>query len=204
MSTLINLLRHGEPKGGSKYRGSLDDPLSQEGWRQMQTAVQGHPPWNAIISSPLQRCAAFAEALGQQLSTPVTLEKRLQEMSFGRWEGRTATEIMADDRQRLTLFWKNPLENPPPGGEDLSNFHQRVNSAWHDLLEQYKDRSLLIVAHGGVIRMSVCQVLQMPLQHLSRVVVEYASLTQIRIDEVEGRTMPRLVFHAGRFDTTSN
>lgn len=199
MSTLIDLIRHGAPEGGPKYRGSLDDPLSHEGWRQMQAAVQGHPAWDAIITSPLKRCAAFAETLGTQLNIPVTLEPRLQEMSFGRWEGRTALEIMKDDRERLVLFWQDPLNHTPPGGEPLMEFHPRVDAAWRDLLAQHKDQSVLVVAHGGVIRMILSLVLQLPLQHLSRVVVEYASLSRVKMDEVEGRPMPRLVFHAGQF-----
>lgn len=199
MTILIDLLRHGKPEGGQKYRGSLDDPLSPEGWQQMHASLQGHPPWHAIVSSPLQRCAAFAHEIGQNVSIPVTLEARFQEMNFGQWEGRTSAEILEDDRKRLTLFWQDPLNNPPPGGEHISDFHQRVQSAWRDLLARNEDRSLLLVAHGGVIRVILCVVLHIPLQHLSRVVVEYASLSRIKVDEVAGTPMPRLVFHAGRF-----
>lgn len=199
MATFIDLLRHGEPEGGSKYRGSLDDPLSVEGWQQMYAAVQGHPPWDAIVSSPLQRCSAFAHALGSRLHTPVMLEGGFQEMSFGSWEGRTSEDILADEGQKLVLFWRDPLNNPPPGGEYLPDFHQRVQHAWYELLAQKKDQSILLVAHGGVIRMILCLVLQMPLQYLSRVVVEYASLSRIRVDEIEGTLMPRLIFHAAQF-----
>lgn len=199
MTTIIDLLRHGEPAGGPKYRGSLDDPLSPEGWQQMHTAVQGHPAWDTIVSSSLQRCAAFANDLGQQASIPVTLEESFQEMNFGHWEGRTGKEILADDRHRLTLFWQDPLNNPPPDGEHMTDFYRRIHDAWYNLLEQNKDSSLLLVTHGGVIRVILCLVLQMPLQNLSRVVVEYASLSRIQVDEVDGAPMPRLVFHTGRF-----
>lgn len=199
MATIIDLLRHGEPEGGPKYRGSLDDPLSHEGWQQMHAAVQGHPPWSTIISSPLQRCAAFAETLGRQLDIPVIREYRLQEINFGRWEGKTAKEIMEEDHDLLTQFWHNPLDNPPPEGEPLSHFHQRVESAWLDIVENHRDRSLLVVAHGGIIRMILCLVLHIPIQNISRIVVEYASLSRVRIDLVEGKVTPRLVFHAGQF-----
>ena len=199
MATIIDLLRHGEPEGGPKYRGSLDDPLSHEGWRQMHAAVQGHPPWDTIISSPLQRCFAFAEALGQPLEIPVRRENSLQEMNFGRWEGKTAKEIMEEDHDRLVQFWHNPVDNPPPGGEPLPHFRQRVESVWLNIVENNQDRTLLVVAHGGIIRMILCLVLHIPLQNISRIVVEYASLSRVRIDRVEGKVTPRLVFHAGKF-----
>ena len=61
--TTIDLIRHGEPVGGSKYRGQTDDPLSEKGWEQMRAAVGDHRPWEAILTSPLARCRAFAEKL---------------------------------------------------------------------------------------------------------------------------------------------
>lgn len=201
--TIVDLLRHGEPQGGPKYRGSLDDALSLKGWQQMRDAIQGHPPWNAIVSSPLRRCAAFATEQSHTLKIPITLEQGFQEMSFGRWEGQTSAEIMAQDPHQLTRFWQNPLENPPPDGESIHHFFQRVHRAWENLVDHHRGQTVLLVAHGGVIRMIVCLVLQVPLQHLSRVMVAYASLSRITIDTVEDRPMPRLLFHAGRYTPTA-
>ena len=61
--TTIDLLRHGEPIGGRRYRGHIDDPLSEYGWSEMWHAVSGETPWQQIITSPLRRCREFAEAL---------------------------------------------------------------------------------------------------------------------------------------------
>ena len=41
MSTTLDLMRHGEPVGGRKYRGQIDDPLSEKGWAQVRAAL-GH------------------------------------------------------------------------------------------------------------------------------------------------------------------
>ncbi len=64
--TTVDLLRHGEPEGGNKYRGALDDPLSELGWAQMRAATGDRCPWQAIVSSPLRRCAAFARELANR------------------------------------------------------------------------------------------------------------------------------------------
>ena len=54
--TQIDIIRHGEPEGGRRYRGhSIDDPLSKTGWQQMWNAIPENPPWDHIISSPLLR-----------------------------------------------------------------------------------------------------------------------------------------------------
>ena len=61
--TIIDLMRHGEPVGGRRYRGQTDDPLSEKGWQQMWDAAGEFRGWQHIVTSPLQRCAAFADAL---------------------------------------------------------------------------------------------------------------------------------------------
>ncbi len=195
--TRIDLLRHGEPRGGNRYRGSLDDPLSDTGWRQMRQTVGDHAPWQGVVTSPLRRCADFARSLGERLEIPVTVDERLREMSFGTWEGRTAAEIMRFDGDHLTRFWQNPLKNPPPQGEHLHTVHQRVTAAWQALIDGNPNRHLLLVAHGGVIRTIIAHALGISLEHLSRITVPYACLTRLHVERVAGMEIPRLIFHAG-------
>ena len=71
MTTVIDFIRHGTPEGGRLYRGStIDDPLGEKGWQQMWRAVGDLCHWDAIVSSPLRRCLAFAEALGERHGLP--------------------------------------------------------------------------------------------------------------------------------------
>ena len=80
MTLRLDLLRHGETELGGGLRGSLDDALTEKGWAQMRAAVIEQGPWDRLVSSPLQRCARFAEELGAQLGLPVQLDKDLQEL----------------------------------------------------------------------------------------------------------------------------
>ncbi len=91
--TLIDFIRHGEPVGGRRYRGSTDDPLSEKGWSQMWQAVDQRHPWQRIVSSPLRRCAEFAEALGERHGIPVAVDARLAELGYGVWEGKSSEEM---------------------------------------------------------------------------------------------------------------
>ena len=81
----------------------------------------------------------------------------------------------------------------------MPDFHHRVQAAWQEMVTRHPEQSLLVVAHSGVLRMMLGTALRMPLENLSRIVVEYASVSRIKLDEVGGQPMPRLVFHAGRF-----
>src|SRR6476661_7781248 len=109
---LVHLLRHGETQGGARYSGGTDVALSSKGWLQMKTAVAGGY-WDLIVSSPLRRCAAFAEALAQELGVSCRLEADLREMSFGTWEGYSTAELMQRDAERLRLFWSDPSVHTP-------------------------------------------------------------------------------------------
>lgn len=195
--TTIDLLRHGEPVGGAKYRGRIDDPLSARGWSEMWTAVGDHRPWDGVVSSPLSRCSAFAQALGTRHGLPVAAELRFREISFGDWEGRTAEELMRSDPDILLRFWRDPIAHPPPGAESLSSFRERVLAAWSQLIARHQGKHLLLVCHGGVIRMIVSQVLEMPTNRMFRLVVPTASMTRIRVEHGDP-PLVQLLFHAGR------
>ncbi len=74
MST-IDLLRHGEPVGGVRYRGDgVDDPLSERGWAQMWAAVGEFTDWTHVISSPLLRCCRFADAVAERYHLPLVVD----------------------------------------------------------------------------------------------------------------------------------
>ncbi|MEK7696673.1 MAG: alpha-ribazole phosphatase [Pseudomonadota bacterium] len=196
--TTIDLIRHGEPVGGSKYRGQTDDPLSEKGWAQMRAAVGDRRPWEAILTSPLTRCRVFAEELAVRLALPFEVDVRLMEIGFGEWEGRTAEELLATDPERLTRFWNDPVRHAPPGGETLAAFRDRILAAWEDILAHHAGRHVLIVGHAGTIRIAVCHVLDMPLDRLFRIQVPNAGITRIQVDMNGAGVLPRLVFHAGQ------
>lgn len=148
----IDLLRHGEAEGGARYRGSTDDPLTAAGWQQMEAAVDGQGPWDRIVTSPLARCADFARALARRQVVVLTVDERWREIDFGAWEGRTAQALMGEDPQALQRFWRDPVAHPPPGGESVHAFRDRVLTAWLELVSRCRGERVLIVTHGGPIR----------------------------------------------------
>lgn len=196
--TTIDLMRHGEPVGGNKYRGYLDDPLSEKGWQQMREAVGERCPWDVIVTSKLFRCADFARELAARHQLPVIVDDRLIEIGFGVWEGKTAAELTRDDAGLLLRFWADPLNNSPRDAEPLPLFKTRVMAAWQALLQDHSGKRVLVITHAGTIRLLLSHVLDMPLGRLFRIAVPNAGLSRIRIETgPDGQIFPQLIFHAG-------
>jgi alpha-ribazole phosphatase len=195
--TTVDLLRHGEPEGGKKFRGAVDDPLSPQGWAQMRAAVGDCRDWDVIVSSPLLRCAAFARELATWLKRPLEIEAGFREVSFGVWEGQSVAEVHAAEPVTLARFWSDPVAYPIVGGEPLADFDRRIERAWGALLDRHRGRHVLLVAHGGTIRMILRQILDVPLRRLWRLEVPFAALSRVRWYHDPGAD-PRLVFHNGR------
>ncbi len=175
----VDLLRHGEVAGGACYRGRTDDPLSPAGWEQMWAAVDQDSHWRAIVTSPLTRCSEFAHALAQRLSLPIRIDERLQEMDFGDWENRSATELLETEPERLTRFWQDPINNCPPNGEPFDAMRARVLNAWGDIVTHAS--TTLVIAHGGPIRIILCHCLGHPSDKLMDIDVPHAKLHRVRV-----------------------
>lgn len=135
---VIDLLRHGEPVGGRRYRGQRDDPLSEAGWAQMRASVAGYRDWRAIVTWPLARCAAFAREPADRLDIPLHADARLMEIGFGEWEGKTPEEPHVADHGCLRRFKLGSAANRPAGAGPLAAFQARVAGVWRELTERHR------------------------------------------------------------------
>lgn len=182
MTLRLDLLRHGETELGGGLRGSLDDALTDKGWAQMRAAVIKQGPWDHLVSSPLQRCARFAEELGGQLGLPVQLENDLQELHFGAWEGQSAAALMNTSAEALGVFWADPYSFTPPEGEPVADFSTRVLAAVERLHTTYAGERVLLITHGGVMKLLLAQARGLPREQLLNVEVAHASLHSLTVE----------------------
>jgi alpha-ribazole phosphatase len=158
--TTVDLLRHGEPQGGQKFRGALMIRLSPLGWEQLRTTVGDYRDWQVIVSSPLIRCAAFRPGTGRAAGSTAGDRARLPRVEFRRLGRPHRAEVYAADPLAVAQFWRDPVAHPIPGGEPVMILTDGSARAWNALLERYRGRHVLLVAHGGTIRMVLRQVLE--------------------------------------------
>jgi len=145
--TAFALVRHGETEWNRARRiqGSTDIPLNDTGRQQAGAAGQLLAPhaWSRIVASPLSRAEETATIIATQagLGRP-DLDAAFVERNYGEAEGLTGAELDA----------RFPDGVEPPGRETREAVAERVLAGLHRLAEQHPGESIIIVAHGGVIR----------------------------------------------------
>lgn len=186
MKTVL-LLRHGEIAGLGRercYLGQLDPPLSERGREQMALLAH-HPrllPLRRILASPLRRSAESAAILSAAIpGCSVETMPALAEISLGQWEGLSFAEV----RQRFPEdYRRRGLDLPcfrPPGGESFTDLQRRVWPVFQRAAEE--PGTVALMAHAGVNRVLLCQILGMPLAHLFRLGQDYGCCSVVTVDD---------------------
>jgi len=177
----VSLLRHGMTQGGDIYRGHTDVALTSEGLGQMQQANAGFAlPTDYLVSSTLQRCTTFA-AMHEQ---PELLDARLQEMSFGDWDGQLRSDVWRTHSDQVKAFWDNPMVAAAPNGESVKQVQSRVTESLHEHIKSALGQGckhVLIVTHGGVIRAILSALLQMQPRALFNLDVPYGGVVCLKV-----------------------
>lgn len=195
--TTIDLLRHGACEGGEIFRGATDSVLTPEGWQQMAAALAPHSGWQRVVSSPLQRCAGFAERFASDRQLPFSLEADLREIHFGIWEGRQISAVWREDSATLEHYYRFPGAVTPAGGESASDARDRLARAWNSLLSRHRGEHLLLVLHGGAIRLLLCHLLGAPLTSSQHFSIPHGCLTRLRVYHLDDGDFPQIVLHQG-------
>lgn len=189
--TRIDLLRHGMCEGGAIFRGHADVALAPEGLAQMRRVAQAAGPWQGVVTSPLRRCQEFAATL----AVPLQVDERLREMSFGTWDGCAIDAVRRSDPILFNQWSRDPTAVTPPAGEPLAAMAQRVLACYAQVQLSYRGQKILLVTHGGVIRVLLAHFLSMPLAAAVRLDVPYACLTRLGIFHGPGDDICKLLGH---------
>lgn len=185
MATKIYLIRHGEIADGEerRYNGHRDVPLSERGLGQVERLSKylRDEGFTAVYASDLSRALKSAEIISSPHGIAPLVEKAFREYSFGEWEGMTFAEIEKKYPDAFSAWAANPVKFSPPGGESTVGVKNRTIPAFDKIITRHKDESIAIVSHGGVIRIILCELLGIPLEHIFRLEQNFAALNIIEI-----------------------
>lgn len=152
MTTLL-LVRHGETDWNrdGRWQGHSDTHLNDVGREQAARLAAELDGVDVVYASDLARARETAEILAEPLDLTVRQDKRLRERSFGGWEGKTGPQIEAEFPDAHARW----LAGEGPGADDaepFAHFAARVRSFLEDVLARHPDETVLLVTHGGSIR----------------------------------------------------
>ncbi|WP_182346905.1 bifunctional RNase H/acid phosphatase [Tomitella gaofuii] len=175
------LLRHGQTALSveRRYSGRGDAPLTEAGLAQAAAAARrigARGGIDAVVSSPLARARATAEAAAASLGVPVGIDDDLIETDFGEWEGLTFREA-AQQYPELHARWLGDPTVAPPNGESFTQVAGRVARARARVAAEHPGATVLLVSHVTPIKLVLRAALDVGYPLLYKLHLDLASLS---------------------------
>ena len=144
--TTICIVRHGETDWNvqGRLQGQTDIPLNDSGKIQARKCGEflSNDHWDVIISSPLKRAKETADIIGEFVDSPIIIKEEFIEKYFGDAEG-----LSADEREAAFI------DKNYPNQENQENLRERLLKGLQDIVTEYPEKKVIVVAHGAVIHM---------------------------------------------------
>jgi broad specificity phosphatase PhoE len=159
------IVRHGETVENSEgvIQGQLPGRLNEKGKRQSEELALKlkDEKFDQVWSSDLQRCVDTANFLLEyHPGLKLQVAPDLREIKYGNLQGKKATDIEWDEIESADLNQKYP------GGESNMEMAGRVLGFLNELLAKFPDQSILIVTHGGPMRVIRAAHDKLPLEQI--------------------------------------
>jgi len=134
---------------------------------------------DVLYTSSLGRAKESGRIIAGSRRIKIKEDKRLNEISFGRWEGKTGQELW-DEKDPVYKKWMEGRWVTALQGESIQSLRQRVKKFLTDCIRQYRSKTVVIVSHGGTIRMILIELLNLPLKHMFSFRIDPALVTVVK------------------------
>ncbi|KAA9151174.1 histidine phosphatase family protein [Amycolatopsis acidicola] len=176
----LRLVRHGESEWNlaGRVQGQSPEagPLTAKGREQAARAAGALAGCGAeaIISSDLSRARETAAIIAAELGLDVFTDPGLREQDLGFLEGRRFSDPLGEGTVQDVIdgLWREPRRHPE-GGESILDLYERT----HRVLSRYDGRDLVLVAHGGPVRVATTTADPSAGEPVPRLPVENAAVT---------------------------
>lgn len=182
------LVRHGETvwHADNRYAGGGSDiDLTPAGRRQADVLASwvGARHIDAVVSSPVRRAVETARPSAAALGVELEIVDELREVDFGVAQGRTMDELLHLDADMVHRFRRDPVAHAFPGSESPETAARRGGNALRQVAGQHAGEVVLVVAHNTLLRLAMCELLDLPVSRYRRVFprLETAALTELLV-----------------------
>ncbi len=154
-ATVLYLIRHGQTDANKNMivMGATDVPLNDTGREQADSLGRrlNDLEVDIVYSSPLRRAVDTGRRVFGGEKT-FSYDARLQEFSFGEWEGMGFDDIARQYPETWEMWFKDWSRAKIPGAETFTGFMDRVLTCLGEILERHKGERVAVISHGGCIR----------------------------------------------------
>lgn len=144
----ILLTRHGQTEWNilGKVQGRADIELNEKGIEQAEETgrVLENENIDLIICSPLKRAKQTADIINKNKNIPIIYDEDISERDFGEFEGINKADFDFEG------YWSYKQNNNYEKAENIKTFFERVYNFLDRIKDEYVDKRILIVAHGGI------------------------------------------------------
>ena len=129
------------------------------------------------------------------MDLPLKVDENWQEIDYGYWDGMPINEWRKEASEQFKAFSKDLSALKPPNGESYLNFKERILGALDSLSELPGGSHVLVVTHGGVLRVVIPSILGMPFNKSGPLHIPFACFSRMKILLSNSKPSRLLVFH---------
>lgn len=185
------MVRHGETAWNAERRlqGHLDIALNVEGVRQAAAVARAlaSEPVDAVIASDLQRASQTAQAIAASHQLPVQVDRLLRERCYGGFEGLLYSEIEQRFPHEFAQWQARDVDAVLPAGANLGEsfrtFYARSTGAMLAWAARNPGRTIVLVAHGGVLECAYRCALGLSLETPRNFTIPNASINRFTVQD---------------------
>ena len=170
---MLLLVRHGRTDANARglLQGRMDLPLDEVGMEQAAEVAKALATPDRVISSPLLRARATAEAFG----LPVEIDERWIELDYGELDGMPVASVGLESGRSGGPIWASPRRAASRSGRWPSGCWRPARSSW----SAAADEDIVVVSHVSPIKAAVTWVLGVSTETGWRTHLDAASITRV-------------------------
>ncbi|MBN2487037.1 MAG: histidine phosphatase family protein [Bacteroidales bacterium] len=184
--TKITIVRHGETVWNHtmQLQGHKDSPLTEKGILQAELLSETIKTrkFDTLITSDLGRAIHTAQIINKNLKLSIIIDRNLRERAFGIMEGLTREQICENHQEMYDAYMQRMATFDIPEGESLAVFNNRIMEAFQHIARTYKNKTVLMVAHGGVLDCIIRRIFNLGLDAHRPFSIYNTSVNTITID----------------------
>ncbi len=185
--TYLYLVRHGETELNKEkvYYGFSNPPINLSGELQCEKVKNSllDTDFHVVISSPLERALRSAEIISSLSRENFVIYQELKELNFGLWEGKHYSQVEKEFSEQWKYWSEDWINYEIPKGESFIMFYNRVKQCIEEIVRKYENRKILIVAHGGTMKVISTVLLNLNLEDYWKFSFEAGTYSMFEINE---------------------